>query len=451
MRLGEIPQLLRRDDVKEYLGTSWDLCWPLVLIMLFNFIISLTDVFIAGRLGKEVQASYGLVVQFYFILSIVVTALNVGSVSVISQLFTSEPRDEFTLSVRSSMKAALIAGVVLTVVGVSVAPTILGMLDFPASVKNYAVPLLRIYAIGIIFNYILINSNGILRSTNRIKVSLMTMGIACVLNVILNFTLVFLTPLGFRGIGVATVISLAVGALINTLYVRKILDGLRKWSWPIVKKMFRIGWPIGFLQLMWMLGQAAIYLILGALPSHQVEMMAAFTNGMRVEAAVFLLAFAFNFANAVVIGNLLGAKRYEDAYRNGWITAGLGVCVIIALTLVIVVSAHWVMPLLSSNAMVIAESKRYLYIAAIAQPFAAISFILGGGLNGAGDTKSVMLRVAGSVWLIRIPLAYLFAIVLDLGVTSIWWAMALSVVVQGGLIAQRYWSRKWLPKKEQVA
>ena len=60
-----------------YIRRSWDLSWPLILIMLFDFLINLTDVFIAGRIGKEVQASIGFIAQLYFLFIVVANALTV--------------------------------------------------------------------------------------------------------------------------------------------------------------------------------------------------------------------------------------------------------------------------------------------------------------------------------------------------------------------------------------
>ena len=125
MRLGDIPQLIRRDDVKGYLEESWAIGWPMVLIMLFNFIISLTDVYVAGRVGKEVQAAYGVVIQLYFIFFVVATALNVGAVSVISKLFTGDDCQLYDRSVASSLVAAFIAGGAFTCIGVFAAGVVL--------------------------------------------------------------------------------------------------------------------------------------------------------------------------------------------------------------------------------------------------------------------------------------------------------------------------------------
>jgi Na+-driven multidrug efflux pump len=70
--------------------------------------------------------------------------------------------------------------------------------------------------------------------------------------------------------------------------------------------------------------------------------------------------------------------------------------------------------------------------------------ILGGGLSGAGDTRSVMTRVALSLWLVRIPLSYLFVVVLGFGAVWVWWSMNLSQFLQAFLITKRYLSGMWL-------
>jgi len=80
----------------------------------------------------------------------------------------------------------------------------------------------------------------------------------------------------------------------------------------------------------------------------------------------------------------------------------------------------------------------------------AWGIILGGGLIGAGDTRSVLIRVALSVWLIRIPLAYIFVVLLGFGAASVWWSMNISQFVQAFVISKRYFNKKWLPMERGV-
>jgi Na+-driven multidrug efflux pump len=187
-----------------------------------------------------------------------------------------------------------------------------------------------------------------------------------------------------------------------------------------------------------------LFLILSSLPEHKVEILAALTAGLRIESAIYLPAFAFNMANAVVVGNLLGEKKEGEVLRGGVVTAVIGVAIITIMAITIVLNARWIVSFLSTNDIVILESKKYLYISMISEPFMAWGIILGGGLNGAGDTKSVLTRVAVSVWLIRIPLSYIFVNLLGFGAASVWWAMNLSQFVQAFLISKRYFSKKWL-------
>jgi multidrug resistance protein, MATE family len=435
---------LRSEEIRSYVARSWHIAWPMTLIMFYEFLIGLTDVYVAGRVGKEIQATYGFVMQLYFIFIVIANALTVGTVSVTSRLFTSGNKDELSRAVVSSTLAAFFTGIVLAVLGFLLAPLIVGVLNVPEELKRFGVPFIRIYAAGLLFHYLLINSNGVLRSCGMVKSSLKTMTIVCAVNIVLNLFLVFWTPLSYRGIAVATASSVCIGSILNLRHLRKLLTSVKNFSIQVVKNIMNIGWPMGALQVLWQLGSMVLFLILSTLPEHTVEVLAALTTGLRVESAIFLPAFAFNMANAVLIGNLLGELRHDEAYKSGLVTVGIGVAIVSILALAVITGASWIVPLLSNNEIVINETVRYIYISMIAEPIMASGVIMGGALSGAGDTRSVLIRVAMSVWLVRIPLCYLFVVLLGFGPASVWWSMNVSQVVHAFLIYRRYSRRAWL-------
>jgi putative MATE family efflux protein len=283
-----------------------------------------------------------------------------------------------------------------------------------------------------------------------VKRSLETMALVCVLNITLNFILVFHTSLGFRGIAAATASSVFIGSLINLWKVRSLIDGGRKFSLDLVRKMMAIGWPIGLLQALWQASSMVLFLILSALPEHKVEILAALTTGLRIESVIYLPVFGFNMANAVIVGNLLGEKKQGETFRSGIMTAVIGVFIVTLMVIVVILNARWIVSFLSNHPIVIRESITYLYISLISEPFMAWGMILGGGLSGAGDTRSVMIRVALSLWLVRIPLSFVLVVFLGFGPTSVWWSMNLSQFVQAFLISKRYFNRSWLPQDEKV-
>ena len=184
--------------------------------------------------------------------------------------------------------------------------------------------------------------------------------------------------------------------------------------------------------------------ILSALPVHRIEVLAAFSAGLRVESVIFLPALAFNFANAVIVGNLLGEGRKSEAFRAGIVTALMGVAVVTFLTGVVILGARWIMPLLSTNEIVVQEGVRYLYISMLSEPFMAFWLILGGALMGAGDTLAVMVTVSLSTWLVRIPLASFLVFILGAGSSSVWWSLNISQILTCCFIMHRYFRKKWL-------
>ena len=422
----------------------------MTFIMVFEFLIGLTDVYIAGKVSKEIQATYGFVIQLYFIFIVIANALTVGTVSVVSRLYTSGDKTEWNKAVFSSLVTAVGAGIVLAAAGIFFSPEIIRLLNIPEELKHFAIPFIEIYALGLLFHYLLINCNGILRSCGMVKRSLKTMALVCGINIALNFLLVFHTSLSFRGIAAATASSVFIGSMISLAYVRRVMSGEKNFSMNMVKKMVGIGWPIGLLQVLWQLSSMALFLILSALPENKVEILAALTTGLRIESAIYLPVFGFNMANAVIVGNLMGEKKQEDAFRSGVMTAAIGVFIVTMMVIVVILNARWIVSFLSSNPIVIRESVKYLYISMISEPVMAWGGILAGGLNGAGDTRSVLVRVALSIWLVRIPLSFVLVVFFGFGPASVWWSMNISQFIQAFMISKRYLDKGWLAQGQKT-
>jgi Na+-driven multidrug efflux pump len=283
-----------------------------------------------------------------------------------------------------------------------------------------------------------------------IKKSLCTAALVCVLNICLALTIPFKTSFGYSGIAIATVISLFIGAIFNIFYVTKLFIPKFSFSFPLIKKIMNISWPFGLLQIIWQLASMVLFFILNALPKNNIEVIAAFTNGLKIESAIFLPAFAFNMANSVIVGNFIGEKKKKDAYHAGIVTAFIGVLIVLFLTLMVMFNAKRIAAFLSDNSTVVRESMKYIYISLMFEPFMAWGIILGGGLNGAGDTRSVMLAVALSLWCIRIPLAFLLGVHTTLGAIGVWWAMNASIFAQTAFISWRYLAKKWLVSAQQL-
>jgi Na+-driven multidrug efflux pump len=136
----------------------------------------------------------------------------------------------------------------------------------------------------------------------------------------------------------------------------------------------------------------------------------------------------------------------------GWNITLVGVVLLSLVAFVIFIRAHFFASILAKEAAVLEETTRYLRINMISVPFMALSLILGGGLQGAGDTKGAMWVILIGMWFIRLPLAFLVALILGYflvalilgyGATGVWVVMVTSMTFQGTLMALRFGKGRW--------
>jgi putative MATE family efflux protein len=414
--------------------------------------VGFADIYVAGLINPEVQAAIGFISQLYFLLIIVANAISIGTVALISRNIGAGDIARATANAKQSLIFGFFVGAALTIAALVFAREIIAAAGFPSEISAIGETFLRIFAFALGPNYLLIISNAVFRASGEVKKPLITMFVVSAVTIIGDFGLVFgITPLpkmGYPGIALATAIAATLGMTINfaffflnrwrTLY-------RRPWTISIasIKTIAKLGWPAVLLQIAWNAGSIVLYNILGRLGDARIVALASLTNGLRIEAIIFLPAFALNMAAAVLVGQNLGAKSPERAEAVGWKIAGAGVIFISAISIGIFIWARSFAALLTREPAVLAETTRYLRIMMFSEPFMALSLILGGGLQGAGDTRGTMRLVIFSMWLIRLPLAFLFALVLGYGAVGAWAAMITSMTIQGTLMARRFHQGRW--------
>jgi len=433
-------------------ASIWQLSWPILLMMIFNFFVGFTDIYVAGLIDPKIQAAVGFITQLYFLLIIIANAISIGTVALVSRAAGSGDSTEVLGNAKQSLIFSLIVAVGLTIAGFLFHREIIATVGFPKEIREIAETFLKIFALSLGPNYLLIVSNAIFRATGEVRKPLLTMFLVSAINVIGDFGLVFgiypFPKIGYPGIALSTAASAFVGMSINL-----VLFPSRRWKplyaspWTVslarIKRIANLSWPAGLLMIAWNAGSIVLYNILGRLGDASIVALAAITNGLRIEAIIFLPAFALNNAAAVLVGQNLGAKEPERASKVGWEIALSGMFLLSSIACVIFVWAEQFASLLANDPSVLRETTRYLRFNMFSEPFMALSLTLGGSLQGAGDAKGTMWVIVIGMWLIRLPLAYFFAIILGYGATGVWGAMVASMACQGIFMAWRFRRGKW--------
>lgn len=430
----------------------WRMSWPMLLVMLLNFFVGITDVYVAGYLGPGVQAVVGFVGQLYFFIIIVANAIGIGTVAIVSRAAGSGDEPEALHAVRQSILFGLACSVVLTLTGIVLRDMLLAPARFTGQSSIVAREFLMIFAFSLMPNYLVIIMNAIFRAGGEVKLSLAAMCLVSLINIVLNFVLVFgagvFPGIGYRGIALATALAMVCGTVACLFLIRKSRwHGLFRGPWMLsgvfIKRLIAVSWPSALIQISWNAGNIFLYAVLATLVSGSITAMAALTNGLRIEAAIYLPAFAFHMAAAVLTGQNLGAGDPGRAEQLGWKISLAGVLFVAVMSVPVLIWPDIFSSIVSRDGPVISETARYLRITMLVEPFMAISVVLGGCLQGAGDTRGAMMVIVATLWGIRLPLAYLLAVPLGYGATGVWIAMAVSMVVQSIGMTLRFRNGGW--------
>lgn len=430
----------------------WKNAWPMLLIMVFNFLVGLTDVYVAGLISSQVQGAIGFIAQLYFLLVILANAIGIGTVSLVSQASGAQDVKALIHVSQQSLIFGVLIAALLSLGGIFFPHRIVEVSGFPREIQGIAATFLRIFALALGPNYFLIISGAVFRARGEPGKPLLIMGVVSGLNILLEFGLVFgygpLPGMGYPGIALATAISFFVGMVLTfflllTPFWRPVLRPPFRLEGTYARVLFSRSWPVALLQLAWNAGSVVLYNLLARMGGESISALAAFSNGLRLEAIIYLPAFALHMAASVMVGQNLGAGLVDRATRLGWQIAGSGALVLGMLAAVVYIFSDTLAGFLTTDPKVFEETVRYLKIAMFSEPFMAASLALSGSMLGAGDTRGPLYVISAAMWLVRIPLAWFLAFPLALGPTGIWLAMALSMLVQGMLMAWRFKSGVW--------
>lgn len=424
----------------------------MLLVMIFNFFVGMTDVYVAGLISPEVQAVVGFVSQIFFLNVIVANAISIGTIALIARSAGSGDLYGAVKIARQSLIFGVLAAGLLMAAGLVFYRQIVAIAGFPQDIQPIAWRFVKIFAMCLGPNYVLIISNAVFRASGEVRKVLFTMFLVSVLNIAGNFLLVFgLPPLpgfGYAGIALATAVSVTAGMIVNFVLLARgrwkaVFKAPVDISGAVIIRILKLSWPAALLQIAWNAGSVVLYNILGRLGSASIAALASLTNGLRIEAVIYLPAFALNMAAAVLVGQNLGAKDPARAAEVGWKMASSGAALVSLMAVIIFIKAGSLASSISGDPSVIKGTAMYLRFNMISEPFMALSAILGGGLQGAGDTRGTMRIIVIAMWIIRLPLSWFFALVLGFGAQGVWTAMVASMIIQGILMAYRFHRGLW--------
>ena len=108
----------------------------MLLVMLFNFLVGLTDIYVAGFLGPEIQAVVGFVSELYFFIIIVANAISVGSVAMLSRAVGAGNMKNAMTAARQSLLFGALCALALMTAGLLFYDQLISLAGFPDNITT---------------------------------------------------------------------------------------------------------------------------------------------------------------------------------------------------------------------------------------------------------------------------------------------------------------------------
>lgn len=450
---GTIPANLSALQTDVSFARIWHLCWPQLLTFLFHNLVGFTDVFVAGRLGKEVQAAVGILNQGMFAFTIIAFAVASGTVASISQSLGAGKLLRAGRYVGLTLESAVLFGIGMFVISYILRKQFLALLNVPEPVLESILYILEVYLVVLPLTYFQIISAAIFRARQQVLIPLLTCIISAVLNVYLTFGMglgYFGFPdWGYKGLAWSTVIAVSGGVIFNLVCLRKekllVAKNFPPWRWIRIGAIYplKVAWPSGAVQLLWQTAYLSIFSITASLPHNSVSALAGMGAGIRVESIILLPVFAYNLTAGILIGETLGAGKKAEAKKLGYKIALMALISVCILALVVLPFTSEIAAFLAPDPSVHKDATNYIFYSIFALPFAAAAMSLSGAFTGSGATLYSMISMFVGAWLVRVPSAYILGHLVLGSATGVWMALLLSQVAYASTTFYFFAFRNW--------
>lgn len=421
-----------------------------MLAQLSSIVMQYIDAAMVGHLGADASASIGLVSTslwlFWGTCSMATAGFTVQAAHRVGANDDAGARDVL----RQGLTASLIFGLIMGLIGLAIAwplpvwlgggEDICGGATVYFAVFVAALPLLTV-------NYL---AGGMLRAVGNMKVpSLVNVGM-CALDVLFNYLFIFVFDLGVLGAALGTVTAEAVSAAVMLGYLWRRQPELALRGRPgsfrmtrgVIGKAVKIAVPMASEHAIICGAQIAVTVIVAPLGVYAI---AANAFAVTAESLCYMPGYGIGDAATVLTGQCYGAGRYGLAARFGYITVGLGMAVMSVMGVLMWLTAPQLMALMTPVEPIRELGVSALRIEAWAEPMFAASIVAYGAMVGVGKTLVPAVMNFGSIWLVRLPLAWLLS--RSYGLDGVWIAMACELTFRGLIFLVRLARpRSWIPR-----
>ena len=293
---------------------------PVILTGILQLLFNAADLVIVGRFcGSVSVAAVGATGSITNLIVNLFIGISVGAGVTVAHAYGGRLWEAVHRTVHTALPTALVSGIFLTAVGISLSERLLTMMGTPQSVLPLSTVYMKIYFAGITFTMVYNFCASILRAAGDTKPPLIFLSIAGVVNVALNVVFVTMLHMNVAGVALATVVSQAISAILVVITLMRRTDAckleLKKMRFYKVQllKILRIGLPAGIQSSVFSLSNVVIQSSVNSFGSIVIAGNAASSN---VGSFIYQAMNTFQQAVTCFASQNVGARKPRRIFAS---------------------------------------------------------------------------------------------------------------------------------------
>ncbi|KZZ84590.1 MATE family efflux transporter [Bacillus sp. SJS] len=430
--------------------TLFALTWPIFIEIFLHMLMGNADTFMLSQYTDDSVAAAGVANQILNLVIVMFGFIATGSVILITQNIGAGKEQAAIDVAIMSVIANLIIGLLVSIVLFAFSKPILQIMNLSPSLLEEGNKYLGIVGTFIFVQALIMTGASILRSYGYTKDTMFVTICMNVLNICGNYLLIFgafgFPEMGIKGAAVSTVISRVLGLIAVSVLLIKRIPALKSnlaFQWTHLKNLLKIGIPSAGEQLAYNMSQMAITFFIAMIGTEALTTKIYAQNLMMF---IFLFSISVSQGTQILIGRMVGAKKYEEAYERCMKSLYLAIGASLFMAVIVSTFSDNLFDLFTNNEEIIQTGGMLILLTILLEPGRAFNLVIIGALRAAGDVKFPVYMGLISMWGISVPVAYLLGIHFGYGLAGVWIAFILDEWTRGIMMYIRWKSRKWVSK-----
>ncbi len=386
---------------------------PIIAGNILQYLYTTVDTLVIGNYCDHTAlAAVGTSSQPVEVLLCIFLGIGTAVCILISQHAGARNNQAIRDTCRTAVSFVYLSGIPISILGWFAAPYILRLMNVPADVWSGALLYTRIVLCSAIGNIGYNMNAGILRGIGDSKASLYFLLISCIVNIVLDITLVAAFDMGIAGVAIATGTAMFMAWFFSIFYIRKKYPNLgvsvfpNGIAWDQMRSILTIGLPIGLNNSLFSFGHVALQTLINTQGSIY---MAAWSISGRVNGIANMAITGISSAATTFSGQNYGAGRIDRLREGQYKIPAASGAITLCFGILFILIRMPILRFFTSDPIVLKDASRFVVIMLLSQWMYAVFNSISCIINGTGRVKYTTMINLMMLWAVRVPSAYLLS------------------------------------------